>query len=38
MKTLWNSITMVISALWAMRTKEQVRQYEYDNGGGEINR
>lgn len=36
MKRFFDSITMVIGAIWAMRTKEQMRQYEYDNGGGEI--
>lgn len=36
MKRFFDSIALVIGALWAMRTDEEMRQYEYDNGGGEI--
>jgi hypothetical protein len=36
MKTLLDSITMVIGAIWAMCTEEQIRQYQYDNGEGEV--
>lgn len=36
MKRFFDSITMVISTIWAMRTDEEMRQYEYDNGEGEV--
>ena len=36
MKQFFEMVAMLFGSLWAMRTKEQARQYEYDNGEGEI--
>ena len=36
MKRFFDSITMFFGAIWAMRTDEEMRQYEYDNGEGEV--
>lgn len=36
MKLFIENIAMVVGALWAMHTKEQERQYDYDNGSGEM--
>lgn len=36
MKCFFDSIAFVIGAIWAMRTDEEMRQYEYDNGEGEV--
>jgi hypothetical protein len=32
MKRFFDSIALVIGAIWAMRTDEEMQQYEYDNG------
>lgn len=36
MKILFDMIAMVVGGIFAMSDKEQSRQYDYDNGNGEV--
>jgi hypothetical protein len=36
MKDLFNSLVLLVSAIWAMASKEEARQYDYDCGKGEV--
>lgn len=36
MKSFIESVKFIFAAIWEMRTAEQIRQYEYDNGNGEV--
>jgi hypothetical protein len=36
MKDLFNSLVLLVSAICAMASKEEARQYDYDCGNGEV--